>query len=86
MYVWESCPSLAASPVEDDTCITYFEDGSYIKVTVYNSNWYTVSKTTTRSGNTATGVLTMGKKVLGITISQPTYTTTLTCDRNGNLP
>lgn len=54
-------------------------------LTIYDSAWYQVSKSTTRSGNTATTVLTMGQKVLGVTISKPSYTITLSCDANGNL-
>lgn len=54
-------------------------------VTIYNSNWYQISKSTSRSGNTATTQLTMGQKVLGVTISKPSYTLTLSCDANGNL-
>lgn len=54
-------------------------------VTIYESKWYEISNTTTRSGNTATTALTMGKKFLGITVSKPEYTITLTCDKDGNL-
>lgn len=54
-------------------------------VTIYDSDWYQVSKSTSRSGNTATTQLTMGHKVLGVTISKPSYTLTLSCDANGNL-
>lgn len=54
-------------------------------VTVYDSKWYEVSKSTTRSGNTATTQLTMGRKFLGITVDKPEYTIKLTCDKNGNL-
>ena len=54
-------------------------------VSISNNNWYVVSNSTTRSGNTATTHLTMGKKFLGITIDKPEYTITLTCDKNGNL-
>ena len=54
-------------------------------VTIYESRWYEISNTTTRSGNTATTQLTMGEKFLGITISKPQYTITLTCDKDGNL-
>lgn len=54
-------------------------------VTVYDSDWYQVSKSTSRSGNTATTQLTMGHKVLGVTVSKPSYTITLSCDANGNL-
>ena len=54
-------------------------------VTIYESQWYEVSKTTTRSGNTATTELTMGQTFWGITIAKPEYTITLTCDKDGNL-
>ena len=54
-------------------------------VTIYDGDWYQVSKSTSRSGNTATTQLTMGQKVLGVTISKPSYTITLSCDANGNL-
>lgn len=54
-------------------------------VTVYESNWYEYSNTTTRNGSTATTALVMGRKFLGITVSKPEYTITLTCDKDGNL-
>lgn len=54
-------------------------------VTIYESKWYEISNSTTRSGATATTHLTMGKRFLGITTSKPEYTITLTCDKNGNL-
>lgn len=54
-------------------------------VTIYDDTWYQVSKSTSHSGNTATTQLTMGQKVLGVTISKPSYTLTLSCDANGNL-
>jgi len=54
-------------------------------VTVYDSAWYEVSKTVGRSGATATCELTMGHKVLGITVSKKNVSMTLTCDANGNL-
>lgn len=54
-------------------------------VTVYDSKWYEISNATTRSGSAATTALTMGRKLLGITVSKPEYTITLTCDKDGNL-
>lgn len=54
-------------------------------VTIYDSRWYEISNTTTKGGSTATTALTMGRKFLGITISKPEYTITLTCDKDGNL-
>lgn len=53
--------------------------------TIYNSSWYEVSKTTTRSGGTATTNLTMGKSVLGIQTQTVSRTITLTCDKDGNI-
>ena len=58
---------------------------SNCSVTVYESNWYTVSKSASKSGNTATATFTMGRKVLGITIAKDTYEITLSCDKDGNL-
>lgn len=54
-------------------------------VTIYDSKWYEISNTTTRSGSTATTQLTMGRKFLGVTVSKPEYTITLTCDKDGNM-
>ncbi len=56
-----------------------------ISVTVYASNWYTVSKSAGKSGNTATGTVTMGHKIMGVTTQKITANLTLTCDKNGNL-
>ena len=58
---------------------------SVCNVTIYNSSWYEVSKTVGRSGATATCELTMGHKVLGITVSKKNVSMTLTCGANGNL-
>lgn len=54
-------------------------------VSISDSEWYVISNSTTRSGNTATTNLTMGRKVLGITVTKPSYTITLSCDKDGNL-
>ena len=58
---------------------------SNCSVTIYKSDWYTVSKSATKSGNTATASVTMGQKLLGITIDKVSTSVTLTCDKNGNL-
>lgn len=58
---------------------------SSCSVTVYDSSWYQVSKTVGKSGNTANATLTMGHKLLGVTITKKTVNMTLTCDANGNL-
>lgn len=54
-------------------------------VNIYDSAWYVISKSTSRSGNTATANVTMGKKVLGVTTKTVPCTLTLSCDVNGNL-
>lgn len=58
---------------------------SSCSVTIYNSNWYVVSKTASKSGNIASADVTMGKKLLGVTVTKVTDSITLTCDKNGNL-
>lgn len=52
---------------------------------VYADNWYEVSKSSVKSGDTATGSVTMGRTVLGITVAKETYNMTLTCSPNGTL-
>lgn len=54
-------------------------------VTVYNSAWYTISKSAGKSGSSATAAVTMGKKLLGVTVDQRSVNLKLTCDANGNL-
>ena len=54
-------------------------------VTIANDAWYTVSKTSSKSGASAILDLTMGRKILGITIEKKTINMKLTCDKNGNL-
>ena len=54
-------------------------------ITIYDSSCYLISKNASRSGNTAYGTVTVGRKILGITHDQNTINLTLTCDVNGNL-
>lgn len=56
-----------------------------IDVTIYDSNWYVVSKSASKSGNTASASVTMGKKVADVTVSKVSANLTLSCDANGNL-
>lgn len=56
---------------------------SSVTTYVYASNWYEVSKTAGKRGNTATGSVTMGRTVLGFTVAQETYSMSLTCSPNG---
>lgn len=54
-------------------------------VTIYNSEWYTISKNASKSGNTANGSFSIGRKVLGVTVETKDVTLKLSCDKNGNL-
>lgn len=58
---------------------------SSCSVTITNTNWYEVSKTASKSGNTATAEVTMGRKWLGITVEKKTVPIQITCDANGNM-
>lgn len=58
---------------------------STCNVTTYDSAWYTVSKSSSKSGNSATAAVTMGKKLLGVTITKVPVDLILSCDANGNL-
>lgn len=51
------------------------EDDAYVQV----------SKTNSKSGNTASCKLGVEKKLLGITTSKTTHTFNLSCDPNGNI-
>lgn len=53
-------------------------------VTVYDSSWYTISKTTREDGASAVCAATMGRKGAGATSTFP-VSLRLTCDANGNL-
>ncbi len=55
------------------------------KVTIYDSNWYEISKSTSRDGGSAICNVEMGRKILGITVEKVPYTVTLTCDKDGNV-
>lgn len=58
---------------------------SSCNVTIYDTNWYVISKSSSKSGNVAYGTASLGRKVLGVTVEQKTYSLTLTCDKNGNV-
>ncbi len=58
---------------------------SSCNVTIYDSAWYVVSKTASKSGNTAKASITMGKKLLGITIEKKSAELSLSCSANGTL-
>lgn len=58
---------------------------SSCSVTTYSSEWYTISKSASKSGNTANCSVTMGKKVLGTVVDKMSASLSLKCDANGNL-
>ena len=56
-----------------------------IDVTIFDSSWYTIYKTSGKSGNKATGSATIGKSVGGTAVTKVPVSLTITCDANGNL-
>ena len=58
---------------------------SSVSVSIINDHWHTVSKSASKSGASATGEVTMGKKLLGITINKETVSMRLTCSGSGTL-
>lgn len=58
---------------------------SDVSVTIFDSSWNVVSKSSGKSGNTATGSVTMGKKSAGVTVAKVPVNLSLSCDKNGNL-
>lgn len=59
--------------------------GGNCRVTIYDHTWYKISNVTTISGNAATTALTMGSKMLGVTVLEKDFTIRLTCDKYGIL-
>lgn len=55
-----------------------------VGVNIYNNDWSMISKSSSKSGNTATANVTMGLAQL-IGTSKVPVTLTLSCDKNGNL-
>lgn len=64
----------------DASCIS-----SDLNVNIQDSDWYVVTQSATKSGNTAYGSATMGLRVTGVTIRTVPVSLTLSCDGNGNL-
>lgn len=54
-------------------------------VVIYDNAFYIVTKTTHADQNAAKATVTMGQKVLGISVSKNTYNLSIFCDNNGNL-
>lgn len=53
--------------------------------TIINDNWHMSSHSCSKSGNTASGIVTMKYKILGITIDTVSRNLTLTCSSTGVL-
>ena len=71
---------------------TFAYDGTFstcsassINVTISNDEWYMVSKNADKNGNTATGSLTMNRKLLGVIIGREHVELSITCDERGNI-
>ncbi len=58
---------------------------SSCNITISNTAWYVVSKTATKSSNTAKASITMGRKLLGVTIEKKSADLSLSCSANGTL-
>lgn len=58
---------------------------SSVDVTIYDSSWYTISKSSSKSGNTASASVTMGEKLGGVTVTKVPANLSLSCDKNDNL-
>lgn len=54
-------------------------------VTIYKNDWYTDSKTSWKSANSAYATVVMARKLLGVTVARETIDLTLTCDRYGKV-
>lgn len=54
-------------------------------VTIYNSEWYTISKSASKNGSTAYGSVTMGTVALGTVEERVPASLSIKCDKNGNL-
>lgn len=58
---------------------------SSISVSIYDSSWYTISKSAGKSGSSATGSASMSMKSAGVTVMTVPVSMSLTCDANGKL-
>lgn len=58
---------------------------SSVDVTIYDSSWYTISKSSSKSGHSASGFVTMGEKLGGLTVTRVPVSMSISCDKDGNL-
>lgn len=56
-----------------------------LDVTIYDSSWYQISAYHNRGAANGYANVQLGRKVLGVTVEQPTYHLTLTCTPDGNI-
>jgi hypothetical protein len=57
---------------------------SWVTYSISNNSWHYSSSSASKSGNTASGSLTMIRVVAGITVDTKTKSLTLSCDKDGN--
>ena len=74
---------LVATFTYDGTTVSCIAAGC--NADVYTNNWTVISESDYISGNTAYGYATLANTLLGVTVSERSYTLTLTCDKNGNV-
>lgn len=74
------CPEVFSFTGSTSSCTS-----SSMDVIILDSSWYSISKNATRGGNSATGSVTIGEKVGGVTVTKIPVNLTLSCDANGNL-
>lgn len=53
--------------------------------TIYDSSWYTISRSASKSGNMATGTASIGERISNITINRVPVSLTLSCSNNGSV-
>ena len=58
---------------------------SSVDVSISDSAWYVISRSSGKSGNKATASVTMGERVAGATVMKVPVNLTLSCDANGKL-
>lgn len=58
---------------------------SSMDVTIYDSSWYVISKSSSKSGSKAIGSAIIGEKTGVTSVAKIPVNLTLTCDANGNL-
>ena len=60
-------------------------DHAQVSVSVYDSDWYVVNKSSYTSENKAVANVTMGHRYLGVTATTSSHRVTLTCAPDGTM-